>query len=263
VQQLQEELERFFLAHQQSIERSSELEGHVQEGERLLAEVREELACSRVACEQLALGLEEQQARLLGLEEEVKKRGEEVAAAQAEGAAQGEQVEQLQGALERSRQEAAAGAQKLADRQQRVEQQQARLSSLEEELTVRGEALAAAQAKAEQLLDVQLALEQFFLAHQQAMERNIELEGRVREGEQLLADVHQELKRRDESLASAQAEGQSKGEQLHQVQEELEHYFQHNRGQAELIEQLAFQQQRALQLLKMVWFFWKGSIIDF
>ena len=161
--------------------------------------------------------------------------------------------------MEEARQETAAGAQQLAERQQQVEQQQARLTAQAEELKQRGEAVAAAQAESqargEQLQQSQEELEQFFLAHQQATERNIELEGRLRQEEQLQAEMR-------EALATAQAEGEARSEQLHQVQEELEHYFLHGRGQAELIEQLSVQQQRALQLLKMVWVFWKGSIID-
>ena len=150
-------------------------------------------------------------------------------------------------------------------RQHLLEQQQAQLVAQQEELKLRAEELSAAQAegaaKAAQLQQLQEELEQFFLANQQALERVSNLEGQVQKGEQLLADVREELNQRDVALKAAQEDGQEKSEQLLHVQEELEHYFHHNCGQAELIDQLAGQQKRALHLLKMVWVFWKGSII--
>jgi len=110
---------------------------------------------------------------------------------------------------------------------------------------------------------VQEELEQFYLAHQQAEERSNELEGQVNAGAEQLAaskeqveqqlarigELEQELRDRGETLAAAEAECQASGEQLQQVQEELEHYFLHSRSQAELIAELERQQQRALQLL--------------
>jgi len=52
-------------------------------------------------------------------------------------------------------------------------------------------------------------------------------------------------------VSAAQAESQATREQLHQVQEELEHYFLLSCRQAELIEQLEQQQRRALRLLAL------------
>ena len=209
--------------------------------------------------------LEQQQAQLVAQQEELKLRAEELSAAQAEGAAKAAQLQQLQEAFDHSQQERAAGAQQLLERQQLLDQQQAQLVAQQEELKLRAEELSAAQAegaaKAAQLQQLQEELEQFFLANQQALERVSNLEGQVQKGEQLLADVREELNQRDVALKAAQEDGQEKSEQLLHVQEELEHYFHHNCGQAELIDQLAGQQKRALHLLKMVWVFWKGSII--
>ncbi|MFM9111040.1 MAG: hypothetical protein ACKOPN_10720, partial [Prochlorococcaceae cyanobacterium] len=82
---------------------------------------------------------------------------------------------------------------------------------------------------------VQKELQRYFDDHQAALERCGALESE-------LAVAHQQ---RD----AAHAEREAVGNHLRMVEEELEHYFLHSRDQAELIDQLEQQQQRALRLL--------------
>ncbi|WP_398331881.1 hypothetical protein [Vulcanococcus sp.] len=115
--------------------------------------------------------------------------------------------------------------------------------------------LRTAQEEAEltllQLHQVQEELEAIVLADR---ERQQLLEASSQELEKLkprVAELEQQLERQDDALKTAQEEAELTLLQLHQVQEELEHYFLLSRSQHSLLNQHG-QQQREVQKLLAV-----------
>ena len=255
--------------------------------------------------------VEQHQARISTLNGEIKQRDEALAAARAEGQATTLQLLHLQEGLENSfkaHQQAQARSKELESQMKegeeqlaavlqelttvrgdgeqlrlRLEKEQAQLETLNGEIEQRDVALAAARAEGQattlQLQHLQEGLEKSFQAHQQAEARSKELENKVKEGEEQLAAVLQELttvrgdgeqlrlrleekqaqletlngeiEQRDVALAAARAEGHATTLQLHHVQEGLENSFKaHQQAQKDQLQaNREFQSKREQQLM--------------
>ena len=157
--------------------------------------------------------------------------------------------------------QASAHEQELDALRQRLEPQ---LAELEQRLISRDTELREAREAAElsllQLHQVQEELEHYFLAD---AEKQRQLEDRVRDLEDLRrlktaqesahelakAELEQGLASRDTQLRQAREEAEMSFEQLHQAQEELEHYFLKARAGDQLAQAQLEQLQRAQSLM--------------
>ena len=157
--------------------------------------------------------------------------------------------------------QASAHEQELEALRQRLEPQ---LAELEQRLISRDTELREAREAAElsllQLHQVQEELEHYFLAD---AEKQRQLEDRVRDLEDLRrlktaqesahelakAELEQGLASRDTQLRQAREEAEMTFEQLHQAQEELEHYFLKARAGDQLAQSQMEQLQRAQSLM--------------
>ena len=157
--------------------------------------------------------------------------------------------------------QASAHEQELDALRQRLEPQ---LAELEQRLISRDTELREAREAAElsllQLHQVQEELEHYFLAD---AEKQRQLEDRVRDLEDLRrlktaqesahelakAELEQGLASRDTQLRQAREEAEMTFEQLHQAQEELEHYFLKARAGDQLAQSQMEQLQRAQSLM--------------
>jgi hypothetical protein len=257
--------------HQQELEAlRQQLEALRQQLEPRLAELEQCLASSDT---ELREAREAAEMSLLQLHQQVQEERERHSMAEGEmqlqfeaGVRDLEELRRIKTAQESANEQAnsaqaSAHEQELEALRQRLEPQ---LAELEQRLISRDTELREAREAAElsllQLHQVQEELEHYFLAD---AEKQRQLEDRVRDLEDLRrlktaqesahelakAELEQGLASRDTQLRQAREEAEMTFEQLHQAQEELEHYFLKARAGDQLAQSQMEQLQRAQSLM--------------
>jgi len=157
-----------------------------------------------------------------------------------------QKLEQLDTALKEEREEAELTLLQLHQVQKELEHCLLQSRSSDQLLAAQAEALQQAEVTGQEQLAKLLALEaeagQLRRARDEAAQDR-ELQGRS------VADLQKQLSSKAEALTEAREEAELTLLQLHQVQEELEHYFLHSRSSDQLAEAQAEQNRRAFSLI--------------
>jgi chromosome segregation ATPase len=233
---VQDELEHYFLAHQQVEEKYKKLDID-------FADVSQKLANGKQERDNLTL-----QSKLL--EDQLHQQITELESTHLKNQLAREQLEaeltQVQDELRTKEDDLEKVKQLLSQNLTETEEHRVRIGVLEQELQTRIEELAStqteSQAMSEQLRHVQDELEHYYKAHQKADEKSKDLDEQVQNISQELASSQQKLDESYGRIAALEIE-------VKHVQEELDHYFMYSREQSDLLNKQKQQHRRAVQLL--------------